>query len=427
MDIVIIILMLVIVVVLLAIEKLSYLGASIVILCTLTISGILEPSETFKELANPMIMLYVGAFVISSAFIKVGMPEAVFKHCRPFLERFRHSESIVLLGLSVLTSILTIFLQALGVQIALLTIVITLSHQFGIGRKKALLALGFSATMGSTFTLMGNNVNLLAKAAYDALETGERWSFFELSKLTIPMGLVMMLFFCFVSSRWLKEEPDEAFSPEAVDNTEDESSNPPTRLQKWIVGICGIVFLLSIFLDGYIPVPPNIVVLICAAVLVMSRVMTSDEILGSINWSIILFTVAVLALSTGFMKVGAGDYLSELVVRLLGDQISLRTMVAIIFIVATLATQVLSNSGTFAIILPIAVPLAIRLQLPVKPIIVSLCLASSCAFLTPLSAPTFPLLSTTGKISFKEFLLQGIPPTIISTVACVIFIPMIWG
>lgn len=127
------------------------------------------------------------------------------------------------------------------------------------------------------------------------------------------------------------------------------------------------------------------------------------------------------------MDVGAGDYFADLLVRLLGDQISLRMMVAIIFVVATLATQLLSNSGTFAIFLPIAVQLAVRLEMPVKPVIVALCLASSCAFLTPLSAPTFPILATTGKISFREFLLQGIPLTLISAVVCIIWIPILWA
>ncbi len=424
MDSLVIVVLLILVVVLLASEKISYLGVSVLILSTLTISGILEPSETFANLADPTIMLYVGAFVISSAFIKVGLSDALSRRVLPFLEKWKGSEGIVLFSICILVSILTIFLQAFGVQVAMLTLILTLSRQLGIGKKKALLALGFSATIGSTFTLMGNNVNLLAKAAFEELSPGQSWSFFELSALTAPMGLVMLVVYCFLTSRWLKEEPEEA--GEAVEEAEKKTETV-SRKKQILVLVVTALFFLAMFLDGKIPVPANVAVLICAAILVLGHVMTSEEVMGSISWPIILFTVSVLSLSSCFMEVGAGEYLSELLVRLLGGQVSLRAIVAIIFIVATLATQLLSNSGTFAICLPIVVDLAVRLQIPVKPVIVSLCLASSCAFLTPLSAPTFPLLATTGKISFREFLVQGIPLTVISAGLCIIFIPILWG
>ena len=425
MESIVIILLLIAVVVLLASEKVSYLGVSVLILSTLTISGILEPSETFANLADPTIMLYVGAFIISSAFIKVGLSDDLAQRVLPFLGRWKGREGTVLFAVCLLVSILTIFLQAFGVQVAMLTLILTLSSQLGIGKKKALLALGFSATIGSTFTLMGNNVNLLAKAAYEELSQGQGWSFFELSALTAPMGLAMMAVYCFLTSRWLKEEPETAVESRAVESA--GPAEPRSRRKQGIVLAVTGLFFLAMFLDGKTPVPANVAVLICAAILVLGRVMTSEEALGSISWPIILFTVSVLSLSSCFMKVGAGEALSDLLVRLLGDQISLRAMVAIIFVVATLATQLLSNSGTFAICLPIVVNLALRLQLPVKPVIVALCLASSCAFLTPLSAPTFPLLATTGKISFREFLIQGIPLTAISAIVCIVWIPILWG
>ncbi len=422
MESIVIVLLLIAVVILLASEKISYLGVSVLILSTLTISGILEPSETFANLADPTIMLYVGAFIISRAFIKVGLSDALAGRVLPLLERWKGREGIILFFVSLLVSVLTIFLQAFGVQVAMLTLILTLSSQLGIGKKKALLALGFSATIGSTFTLMGNNVNLLAKAAFEEMSPGQSWSFFELSPLTAPMGLLMMVIYCFITSKWMKEEPVE----DDMIELEREAKIFSRRKQGLVLAVTAL-FFLAMFLDGKTPVPANVAVLLCAAILVLGHVMTSEEVLHSISWPIILFTVSVLALSSSFMKVGAGEALSDLLVRLLGDQISLRTMVAIIFVVATLATQLLSNSGTFAICLPIVVDLALRLQLPVKPVIVALCLASSCAFLTPLSAPTYPLLASSGKISFREFLVQGIPLTVISAVICIVCIPILWG
>ena len=119
---------------------------------------------------------YVGAFIISHAFIKVGLSDALAGRVLPLLGRWKGRDGIILFFVSLMVSVLTIFLQAFGVQVAMLTLILTLSSQLGIGKKKALLALGFSATIGSTFTLMGNNVNLLAKAANEEMSPGQSWS-----------------------------------------------------------------------------------------------------------------------------------------------------------------------------------------------------------------------------------------------------------
>lgn len=430
-ELTIILILLIAVLVLLASEKISYFGVSVLVLTTLTVSGILEPKETLANIADPTIMLYVGSFIISAAFGKVRLAQMIGKRGETLLVKISHNEELVLFCISIAIAILTIFLQAMAIQVAMMTIILSLADQLGISKKKALLALGFSATIGSTFTLLGNNVNLLAKAAYEETVAGGTWAFMELSLLTVPMGLVMMALFCFGTSKLIRDDPkadpvwDQRVQDGSATKTEDETTAPGAH--KLIVLAVTAFFIFSLVLDGKFFIPANVAVLLCATVLVMTNVMTTEEIMQSISWPIILFTVSVLALSSAFSKVGAGDYLAELVVRLLGDTISLRTMVVTIFIVATLATQVLSNSGTFAVILPIVVPLAVRLGIPVKPVIVTLCLASSCAYLTPLSAPTFPILAAAGKISFKEFFIQGLPLTVISIILSAVFIPILWG
>lgn len=431
MELTIIVVLLISVLVLLASEKVSYLGVSVLVLTVLTVSGILGPKETLANIADPTIMLYVGSFIISAAFGKVRLAQMLGKRGESLLAKISHNEGLVLFCISIVIAVLTIFLQAMAIQVAMMTIILSLADQLKISKKKALLALGFSATIGSTFTLLGNNVNLMAKAAYEETVAGGTWSFVELSVLTVPMGLIMMVVFCFFTSKLLHddlkatEETSQRESGPGTEDTWEEAAVP--RHHKYIVLAVTVFFIFCLVMDGKFLVPANVAVMLCAAALVVTGVMTSDEIMNSIRWPIILFTVSVLAMSSAFTKVGAGEKLAELVVKLLGDVISLRAMVVIIFIVATLATQVLSNSGTFAVILPIVVPLAIRMGIPVKPVIVTLCLASSCAYLTPLSAPTFPILAATGKISFKEFFIQGLPITLISIIASAIFIPIIWG
>ena len=79
---------------LLASEKVSYLGVSVLVLTVLTVSGILGPKETLANIADPTIMLYVGSFIISAAFGKVRLAQMLGKRGESLLAKISHNESV---------------------------------------------------------------------------------------------------------------------------------------------------------------------------------------------------------------------------------------------------------------------------------------------------------------------------------------------
>lgn len=419
-------LLIIAVILMLLLERISQLFVAAFIFSVLTISGILTPEETLAELGNPTIMLYVGAFIIGATFTKAGLTGKVGGWSIKLISHFGTSEERVLLFISLTTAVLSIFLQAMGVQVAMLPIALGIAEKLHISKKKILLAVGFSATTGGMFTLLGNNVTLLAKSSYEAAEAGGTFGFFEISPITIPMGMVLILFFAYIGMRMIRDDGQARGSATGMDPPGSQEVQTASKKQQILLLVGVGVFLLSVLLDQNAPIPSNVAVMILMAITVLSGLMSEKEIFQAINWKIILFTVSLMTIGTSITKVGLDTQIAELTRTILGDGASLRVVVLVLFVVANLLTQFLSNSGTYGMMYPIAIAVATSLSLPLKPLIISICLGCSCAYATPIATPTYPMLVAAGDISFKEFFYPGICMTLITVVAVTVFVPMIW-
>ncbi|MBT9778435.1 hypothetical protein GPL15_18210 [Clostridium sp. MCC353] len=412
--------LLIVTVVMLISDRVPYLAVAMAILATLTLAGVLKPGEMMSRLSDPTMMLFVGTFLISAAFQKVGLTEAIGEKAMNFSRKYIKSESVIVLVISLTTAAASILLQALGVQAAMMTLVITLADQLGISRKRTLIALGYSATIGGTFTLLGNNLDLLARSTYEAARPGESFGVFEMTPLTVPMGILLIVFFCFIGMYVIKAEPGVRRSSNDVRFRADYN-----KREQYTVLFSALFFVVAVAIDSRY-MPSNVAVIIMAFILGGSRIMSIEEMLENINWKIILFAVGITTLSGAIPKVGLDKIIGDLAQNVLGQMVSLRMVVALMFIFTMCLTQLMSNSGSFAIMAPIGIALSGNLGLPLKPIIIAMCLAGSCAYVTPMATPSYAMLASAGNIKFREFVLAGMPMMCINAVIAIVFIPVLF-
>lgn len=413
--------LIVVTIVMLSFDKWPPVSAAMVILAVLTISGILTPKETMAKLSEPTIMLFVGPFLVSAAFDKVGLTEQLGERTMRLAQKYAHSESVIILIISMATAVASILLQALGVQLVMMTLVLTLADKLRISRKRALLALGYSATIGGTFTLLGNNLNLLAKSAFEAAAPGESFGMFQMTPLTLPMGIFLIMFFCFFGMYGVKAEPREQENREA----QGISSQETDRKKQLIVLAAAVLFVVFVAVD--VPhMPPNVAVILMALLFGGTGVLSTKEMFASIRWEVILFAVGITTLSGAVARVGLDQVIGGFAQAVLGHSVSLRTVVAIVFFLTTAMTQIMSNSGSFAIMVPIGITLAESLNLPLKPIVIAMCLAGNSAYLTPLATPSYALLASAGGIRFGEFFRAGLPLLCFNALCAIVFVPVLF-
>ena len=88
--------------------------------------------------------------------------------------------------------------------------------------------------------------------------------------------------------------------------------------------------------------------------------------------------------------------------------------------------MVLSNTATAVLVAPIAVKLAIALQIAPEPLLMGVAFAASAAFATPIASPVNILVMTPGKYRFVDYTRVGLPLQALVLATAALVIPLVW-
>jgi di/tricarboxylate transporter len=97
-----------------------------------------------------------------------------------------------------------------------------------------------------------------------------------------------------------------------------------------------------------------------------------------------------------------------------------------LFLITSLFTQVISNTATTVLIAPVALSLALNLGYQPQAFLMTVALAASTAYATPVASPVNTLVMGAGDYRFKDFARAGIPLILISMLLTILLLPLLW-
>lgn len=179
----------------------------------------------------------------------------------------------------------------------------------------------------------------------------------------------------------------------------------------------------------------NVVPIVFAAivgclVVLWCRCLSPREAYQSIDWSIMFLLYGMLALGSAMEVTGAAQWLARGVVEF-GNQFIPEVwlpmaILALIYIMGSFLTEILSNNATAVIMAPIAINSAISLDLDPRPFIIAVAFSCSLAFSSPLGYQTHMMVYGPGGYRFADFVKFGLPLNIILWLVASYFIPIFW-
>jgi di/tricarboxylate transporter len=172
-------------------------------------------------------------------------------------------------------------------------------------------------------------------------------------------------------------------------------------------------------------VPPAVAGLLAAGIILVSGVLTTDQVYRGISWTTVILVAALTPLSTAMQSTGAASLLADNLVALVGDS-GPRLLLAGLFILSAIMGQVISNTATSLIVIPIAVVAAQQMGISVQPVLMCVCIACAGAFLTPVATPTNLMVMEPGAYKFTDYWKLGLPMMIWFFIIAVFVVPMIW-
>ena len=172
-------------------------------------------------------------------------------------------------------------------------------------------------------------------------------------------------------------------------------------------------------------VPPAIAGLLAAGALILTGVMSVDQSYRAIDWTTVILVGALMPLSTAMEQTGAAKLMAEGLVALVGDAGPM-ALLAGLFILTAIMGQLISNTATALIVIPIGVAAAESLGISARPVLMSIAVAAAGAFLTPIATPTNLMVMGPGGYKFGDYWKLGLPLLIWFFVVSVFVVPLIW-
>jgi di/tricarboxylate transporter len=172
-------------------------------------------------------------------------------------------------------------------------------------------------------------------------------------------------------------------------------------------------------------VPAAVGVLLAAMAVIGLRILTVQEAYRAIDWNTVILVAAMMPLSTAMYQSGTAQGLAELLVTVIGDAGPLALLIGL-FVLTALLGQVISNTATALILIPIAVASAAEFGVSAQPILMSLNVAASAAFLTPVATPPNLIVMQAGGYRFGDYWKLGLVLLLLYFLIAVFWVPIVW-
>ena len=180
--------------------------------------------------------------------------------------------------------------------------------------------------------------------------------------------------------------------------------------------------LLSVIL-GWVHI--SIAAVVGATLMVVTGCLNMEEAYRFIEWRAIFLIAGMLPLGIAMDQTGAASLVAEGVVATVGGFGPL-VVVASLFILAILSTQVLPNPAVAVLLAPIAVSTANDLGMSPHTLMMTLALAASAAFLSPVGHPVNVLVMGPGGYRFIDYIKMGLPLSLVVLVVLLFVLPVFW-
>ncbi len=186
-----------------------------------------------------------------------------------------------------------------------------------------------------------------------------------------------------------------------------------------------LMMLLVIILISFNMLPLIAAVIIGAAGVILSRCLTLEEAYDAIDWKVIFLLGGIIPLGLALEQSGTALWIADSILKPVMQFGPIVTL-AMVYLITAIMTEGLSNIAIAVVMAPIAISLALSLNVDPRPFLIAITFAASTSFATPVGYQTNTMIYSPGGYRFQDFLRVGGPLNLVFFGIAVLLIPVIW-
>ncbi|MDN3686717.1 SLC13 family permease [Cyclobacterium jeungdonense] len=395
----------------------------------LPLMGVFEMSEATAPYANPVIYLFMGGFIIALAMernklhLRIALNLIKFTGTRP---------DGIILGFYLATLFLSMWISNTATAVMMLPIALSIlqliqSTNPDLAGKKGfsnfafalMLGIAYAANIGGVITIIGTPPNVVLVGYMQELY-GVSLDFSRWLLIGLPIGLIMglLMYMLLVKVAYPNKLGHIAGSAKVIQD-QLNALGPVSTAEIRTTGVLVMTALLWIFRNPLNKLLPNaflndtiiamiggVLVFLIPASRLDGRRLLDWKSMQRLPWGILLLFGGGMSLAKGMEAAGIiqgiGGYISE------NQWFSVAALVLALTAVSLFLTEVMSNVALVTIFLPVVMGIANGLGEEVLLFAIPVTMASSFAFMLPISTPPNAILFSSGFIGMREMIKVGI-------------------
>lgn len=184
--------------------------------------------------------------------------------------------------------------------------------------------------------------------------------------------------------------------------------DPPEKIN-FKKAIPALLILTGVITAAVLNIAPILIsAMVGCLLLITTRIIKPEEAYRAIEWKVIFMLAGVLSMGTALQKTGGAEMIGTQISSLMNGS-SPHALLAVVFLITFVATNIMSNNATAALMAPIAINIAQAMHYSERPFLVAVMFAASLSFMTPMSYQTNTMIYVPGNYRFSDYLKVGTP------------------
>ena len=195
----------------------------------------------------------------------------------------------------------------------------------------------------------------------------------------------------------------------------------------WWMSIVVVLAAIGLAAAGIMPIVKG--TMIGVILLLVLKVLTPQEGYQSIHWQVIVLIAALIPVGIVVQSSGTAEWIGGFIssaVRMVPVEWQPRVLLALIYLITMILTEVSSNAATAIIMTPIALAVTQQMGLEPRAFIFAVAFAASASFITPVGYQTNLMVYGPGGYKFSDYIRVGFPLALIFWFTAVTFLPILW-
>ena len=203
------------------------------------------------------------------------------------------------------------------------------------------------------------------------------------------------------------------------------SENPVEDFRHNRAWVAVLLTLAMLGLMTFSSVPSVMVVLMVAVAALLTGCLSTEDAYRSVSWQSLILIATMLPMASALEKTGGVTLVAEFLSNNLGTYGPQFTMIGL-FLLTSIFSQFISNTATTVIVTPIAMVAAEQAQVAPYSFLMTVAVAASAAFATPVASPVNMLVMSPGRYKFTDFVKVGVPLQLVVMILSVLLLPRLF-